>query len=41
MWARHPPSTDAYAALAEIITEFDNLRYGTGVRRVDQKWASN
>ena len=29
--------TDAFAALAEIITEFDNLRYGTRVRRVDQK----
>ena len=23
--------------LAEIITEFDNLRHGTRVRRVDQK----
>jgi hypothetical protein len=29
--------TDAFAALAEIITEFDNLRHGTRVRRVDRK----
>jgi hypothetical protein len=29
--------TDAFAALAEIITEFGNLRYGARVRRVDQK----